>query len=121
VEHSLEYLTYKINEILEPYLTRDKNGSVIEKFGFLRKARKWPKVVSNKEEIICASWAVVYEIPPEYESSGQLLFEYYSKPPSYDKDLCTGYYVGDRCFNNNLEEAIKCFEEKLDKVPKREG
>ncbi len=107
----IEVITQKLDAIVEKYLTEDESGFV-ERDGYLRR-NGWPK--ENKQRGTY-KWWVQGELPPDYKSTGTVIFEYFTVPlPNVD----AGLHIGDKHFGENLEKSLIYFEEKVKDLKKR--
>ena len=113
MKYSLEYITERLNRLVKPYLAQDPKGNILEKEGYLHRTRMWPR--HDKDS---ASWALLFYLPPTYESAGELLFEYYfTLQQTFSRP---GFYVNFTYVGCNLECALENMKQRLDSIPKRD-
>ncbi len=109
----INQVTARLDEIIEPLLTRDASGGFKEEFGYPRRSSPWPGSFSG-----LAEWMIAYEMPPDHTSTGQVLFShcFCSVPPLYPN---RGFYVNLRFVGDNLEGALFEMKRVLEHVKKR--
>lgn len=113
-QESREYITHELDKLVEPYLVRDLHGKIREEFGYLRRGNCWPKITSK-----VISWGLFYEMPPVFESSSQILLEFYPEAPKEIPILKPRFYVNYYYIGFDLEEVFSRIKKELNQVHQR--
>lgn len=105
-EEVIEYITTHINDLLEPYFTRDADGVPVERYGYLRRTDSWPD--KNDDSIM---WSFAFERPPEFKSTAN---------PSIIYDVGTGlFFLPGIDPTPDPDRALETIFSYIKEIPKR--
>ncbi len=111
---NIDEITRRLNEIVEPLLTRNDDGSFREDDGYLRRSKRfWPRYSDD-----LVNWVVSYEfLISSYESTGTVYFSYASDEQNFLKRR--GYFIAHKYVSEDLETALSEFRNKMQEVKKK--
>ncbi len=113
--YQIPVLTEKIDEIADKYIRKDELQNPKGDMGFLRKHGIWPR-----EEFGVASWKLLFEEPPDFESTNIVSFQYCFNPSLSKTKPQEGFYLHQEYLGNNSEEALSALDTCLSSIPQKD-
>jgi len=117
--YDIAEITRRLDEIVEPFLSRDENGGFREEFGWMRRTREdnhWPDI---DYDLGWFEWFLLGEIPPQYLSTTSSSLFLITKPLENALDIGKGFYINGKYVGIDLDTTLEWFEREVRGMKKR--